>query len=360
MLAELQEEWAWYVVGMVIILTRFAVRIRTVGLKGFQGDDYMSMMTIIFFTLDAIIVQVVSDVGDNLGITKEQAARLTSSEIARKVYGSKMELTAWYSYSSIIWSMKFTMLFFYKRLTLGSLHEKLVKWLFWIIGAAYVAIFLTVSLGCYPIQMNWQVVPIPPLKCSLRLQNLIVITILNILTDAAILAIPIPMLQKLRVPMRKKIAIGFVLSSGLFVIAAAIIRVSYSLGPHPSASNIDRWGVRETIIGIFAVNIPILRPLLGRSFWVWGAYDPQSKPSTNGSRPYRGRRLDDTDGNKDIELATTTIKSSTPNRSESQEKLTWNKEDVVFVQTTYDIQTHDRDDMSLDKKPDWSEMRLPR
>lgn len=207
--------------------------------------------------------------------------------------------------------------------------------------------------------MNWQVVPIPPSRCSFRMQNFIVVAVLNILTDAAVLAIPIPMLWRLRIPIRKKIVIGLVLSSGLFVIAAAIIRVKYSLDANPSASNINRWGVRETIIGIFAINIPILRPLFSHAFWVWGAYDPQAPPSTNGSRQWRGRRLDDSNRSKDVELATTTIQSSTANRSESQEKLTWHKEDVVFVQTTYDIQTHDRDDVGLVKGPNWSEMRLP-
>lgn len=40
-----------------------------------------------------------------------------------------------------------------------------------------------------------------------------------------------------------------------------------TLKAHPSALTINRWGVRETIAGILAVNIPILRPLFTKPFW---------------------------------------------------------------------------------------------
>ena len=71
----------------------------------------------------------------------------------------------------------------------------------------------------------------------------------------------------MQVPLRKKIVIGLLICSGFFVIAAAIIRVVLTLGANPSGTNINRWGVRETIVGIISVNIPILRPLFTKAFW---------------------------------------------------------------------------------------------
>ena len=38
------ECWTWYVLGMLIILLRYAVRLRTVGLRGFEGDDYVAFI----------------------------------------------------------------------------------------------------------------------------------------------------------------------------------------------------------------------------------------------------------------------------------------------------------------------------
>ena len=93
---------------------------------------------------------------------------------------------------------------------------------------------------------------------------------LNVITDALILIIPIPVLWNLEVSGRRKLGLSLLLFPGVFVIAAALIRVIMSLEARPSALNINRWGVRETVAGIIAVNVPILRPMLRKSFWTRG------------------------------------------------------------------------------------------
>ena len=35
---------AWYSAGVLVILLRFVTRVRTVGLVGFRGDDYLSLL----------------------------------------------------------------------------------------------------------------------------------------------------------------------------------------------------------------------------------------------------------------------------------------------------------------------------
>ncbi|KAL1297480.1 hypothetical protein AAFC00_005003 [Neodothiora populina] len=169
------------------------------------------------------------------------------------------------------------------------------------------------------------------------------------------------MLWKLKIPLRQKLIISLLLSSGVFVIVAAIIRVVYSLDAEPSASNINRWGVRETIIGLFAINIPILRPIFRRTFWTSGKYDPSSPPSA-GSRPTNSKRYKSSGlSGCDVELGTTTVKSITPRRANStssQENLVrMGKDNVVYVQTTYDIQSHSRQDVDSVKvyDKDWDD-----
>ena len=154
-----------------------------------------------------------------------------------------------------------------KSSRIGLWQHRYVKWLGLACALSYVAVFLTITFGCYPTQKNWQVVPDPGQKCTLKLQNFLVTVVLNVITDAAILVIPLPLLWKLKVPVKRKIVIALLLCSGLFVISAAIIRVVLTLGTNPSALNINRWGVRETIVGIVAVNLPILKPLCNKSFW---------------------------------------------------------------------------------------------
>lgn len=120
---------------------------------------------------------------------------------------------------------------------------------------------------------NYRISPtLPGPQCTFKTQNLLVTVTLNVITDAAILIIPIPMLWRLKVATARKLAIAALLSSGVFVIGAAVTRAALTLGEAPSALNINRWGVRETIVGIVTVQLPVLRPLFGRAFWRPGAY----------------------------------------------------------------------------------------
>ncbi|KAI1849431.1 hypothetical protein JX266_004926 [Neoarthrinium moseri] len=267
----INEVWILYAVGVVILVLRFVVRIKAVGLGGLQGDDYFSVLVLGLFTVDAAMVDLVYYAGTNVEASAVLETRtLTDDEIAEYTFGSKMELVAWYSYTALIWALKGTMLCFFRRLTDGLWQYRLVKWLMYACGASYFVVVMTVTFGCFPTQNNWQVVPDPGLQCTFKRQNFLVTVVFNVMTDAAILFVPVPLLWALQIPLRKKLVIGLLLCSGLFVITAAIIRVVLTLGAHPSALNVNRWGVRETIVGILTVNIPILRPMFSPTFWKTG------------------------------------------------------------------------------------------
>lgn len=113
----------------------------------------------------------------------------------------------------------------------------------------------------------------------------------NIITDIFILVTPIPMLWNLGVSRSRKFTLSLLLFPGVFVIAAAVVRVVMSLQASPSAVNINRWGVRETLAGIIAVNIPILRPILRRSFWRRGAMTTDRSKTPDASATFGSRRV---------------------------------------------------------------------
>ncbi|KAK6216189.1 TAT-binding protein-like protein 7, AAA ATPase [Pestalotiopsis sp. IQ-011] len=262
------EVWVLYGIGMLVFAARFAVRLKTVGIRGFQGDDLFAVLLILFYTGDAVLVDIVYWTGSNVEAARFQRHQtLTDAEIQQYTVGSAGQWAAWFTYPALLWCLKGAMLCFFKRVTMGLWQEKLVYWLMWACGISYCAVLLTVCLSCYPTHLNWQVVPDPGPKCTFRSQNFISIAVLNVLTDMAILAVPLPILWQLRVSIRKKILVGMLICTGVFVIAAAIIRVVLTVGENPSAMNINRWGVRETIIGIIAANIPILSPAFTKTFW---------------------------------------------------------------------------------------------
>ncbi|RSM12417.1 hypothetical protein CEP52_002498 [Fusarium oligoseptatum] len=316
--------------------------------------------------MDGFTVHLIYYLGTNLEASfYAQTHTLTDSIIKDCVKGSKLEFVAWYSYTALIWSLKGTMLFFFSRITIGTWHSILVKTASICCAISYLAVFFTVTFGCFPTHKNWQVVPDPGKKCTFRRQNLVVTTVLNVLTDAMILGIPLPLLWKLQIPLRRqarpchdlaiiltnilsrKLVIGLLLSSGLFVIAAAIIRATLTLSAHPSALAVNEWGVRETLVGIITVNIPILRPMFKRSFW-------SLQNNTNISSSFRtttgaGKSTDITGP---YELTPSIAEGSKPSDRGSQESI-FKKDSVtmaaVVVKTTYDV-THET---TIDEDESW-------
>ncbi|CAK3763670.1 hypothetical protein AC578_9605 [Lecanosticta acicola] len=268
--AYLHEVWAWFAIGSLVLCLRSAVRLRTVGWRRLQLDDYMAIAVWLCFLCDCVTITMVYKFGSNLDWARRDLAKLEPCQIKQIQIGSRMQLLAWYTYTALLWGLKAMMLVFLRRLTIGLFQERLAKIFAVITAACYIIVFLTISCGCLPIQHNWQVIPPPSTtRCLKKLPNFYVTTALNVGTDALILTIPLPLLWGMRLPLARKIALTLLLCSGIFVITAAIIRISFSMaGLH--SLNINRWGTRETVAGIIAVNAPIIRPLFKRWFWQRG------------------------------------------------------------------------------------------
>jgi hypothetical protein len=179
--------------------------------------------------------------------------------------------------------------------------------------------------------------------------------ILNVVTDTMILAIPIPMLWKLQVRFSKKLVIGVLLCSGLFVIAAAIIRAVLTLGSTPSGLNINRWGVRETIVGLITVNAPILRPIFNKGFWSKGSFNSCTGEETTawtshtsrskyGKGTFKLRSGVNSTRSARIEGETETASQSSQENiiKRSMDELPYGNGDVM-VKTTYHVQSYNRD-----------------
>ncbi|KAJ3958491.1 hypothetical protein N0V92_004909 [Colletotrichum tropicale] len=177
-------------------------------------DTYLpEVWYLALYSLNAYIVQITYHTGGNIDVTADAVKSLSKDDVRILELGSKLEFISWYSYP-----------------------------------------------GC-----------ICP-ECTFRPQNFWMLLWLNILTDAALLSIPIPILWHLRVTLRRKIGVAILLSSGVFVISTAIIRAVSTLTGAPSVININRWGFRELGVGLVTVTLPVLSPIFTRPFWRRGPY----------------------------------------------------------------------------------------
>ncbi len=69
-----------------------------------------------------------------------------------------------------------------------------------------------------------------------------------------ILYIPIPLLWKVKLTLRRKMAIGMLLCSGIFIIVATILRCVLSLRDIKGINVGTIWAIRETVSYF---NIPL-------------------------------------------------------------------------------------------------------
>lgn len=131
---------------------------------------------------------------------------------------------------------------FYLRLTadLAGFQRK-IQLGFVLIVATWLAVLLGILFGCgLPFSKNWQISPNPGNACQPAVSriDILMTVVLNVTTDMYLLSIPVPLLWKARLPVLKKVAVGFCFSGGLFVTTAAILRCVLILTVRPLES---RW-----------------------------------------------------------------------------------------------------------------------
>lgn len=55
------EAWAEYALGVVVLLLRYFARWKVVGFKGWDGDDYFAVATLVFWTVSSSRIVQVAD-----------------------------------------------------------------------------------------------------------------------------------------------------------------------------------------------------------------------------------------------------------------------------------------------------------
>lgn len=276
------EAWTEYGIGSLVLLLRFFARWKTVGLKNWQGDDYFAMLALVFWTAELVMLELIGQNGTNIGVTNEIGATLTDAEIARREFGSKCLLAGWNFYVTLIWCLKGTMLCFYNRMTLGLKQQKIVKWTQLVCVLAYIGVIAVIWGHCTPVRKNWQVTPYPGDQCTLAVANYISLVILNLSTDFVIVSIPVPLLWKVKLNIKRKLIIGVLLCSGVFIMIATLLRCVLSLKDISGINTSTIWAIRETFVGIIAVNAAAIKPLFSASRWIGSSKGSSERYKSSG------------------------------------------------------------------------------
>lgn len=125
-------------------------------------------------------------------------------------------------------ALKTSILVFYLRLSKNTQQVlRVCSWvMLGIVNVAGVALTLLNIFQCRPVQAAFSVY-LGKTQCIPLLTEFICSAPVNVVTDLAILALPIPVLTGMRLPKRQKCILIITFSLGIFVTIVGVVRIYY-------------------------------------------------------------------------------------------------------------------------------------
>ncbi|KAF7898062.1 hypothetical protein EAF00_004508 [Botryotinia globosa] len=273
-----RSDLVFWVTTITFIITSIFVVARLVSRFGIlrkrTQDDWFIILSWFFafgltFSIDYATTKGLGK--PDLEIKKEWGPHLKKAEYAFTVL-----------YNPCLMATKTSILIFYLRLSRNT--QKLLRW------ASYITLLVTVLDGivltfvnafqCSPVSGAWRTDT--DAKCLSIITIYLASAPVNIITDLAILVLPIPVLTGMNLPQRQKAILVFTFSLGIFVTIVDVVRIYYlqqasndfqtSVLAHSqlgegddfayNASLAFMWSAVEVNVGIVCACIPTLKPLM--------------------------------------------------------------------------------------------------
>lgn len=297
------------VISSVFVFARIACRFFIVK-KVTWGDSIMMLAWLLAFFLSfTVALGTFSGLGKyDADIDDRDLPRLRRCEYVFSIL-----------YNPALMAAKTSILIFYLRLAKNTqLVLRYASWFTLIVVnlAGTVLTFMNI-FQCSPIHAAWQALYDGPARCIPLLTEFICASPVNIVTDLAILALPIPVLTSMRLPPRQKTILILTFTIGIFVTIVDVIRIYYlqqAIGSshgsiHSSqdarfGGNTDfayyaslslMWSVVEVNVGIACACIPTLKPLVVRLLPAM-LYDPNRTRTASASKSGPSDRETDSQG----------------------------------------------------------------
>jgi len=190
-------------------------------------------------------------------LTLEQRKTMTEEEAQPYVWVTQWFCAGVATYIVFIWSLKFNMLFFYQRVVDGLRVDKFIKPSFVLVSCTFISIICILFASCRPYYRMWTMYPDQGANCEPQAEiYMLPALIMNIFTDLCIMAIPAPAILTVRTTLQRKISLVIIFSAGIFVMIAAILRVTMVLvGGDGGTAAI--WSCREDFVAICVGQAPI-------------------------------------------------------------------------------------------------------
>ncbi|KAJ3543701.1 hypothetical protein NM208_g3432 [Fusarium decemcellulare] len=225
----------------------------------FNLGDYLTMGACLCCMVRLALIHVVLTWGtNNVPAAVRETKVFTQTELYQREIGSKFAIANRVFYNSLLWLQKLVLLDVYRRLLLNLRFERTIMISFLVVFfATYVAVQVTTFSECKPFHLYWQVVPDPG-SCAKAQMQLIVVGVLNIITDMMLLVVPIPLFFSLKTSWKRKLRLYVLFTLGIFIVAITVIRLPINAINKDSQVNRTTWASTELLTATIVVNAPTL------------------------------------------------------------------------------------------------------
>ncbi|EAQ85777.1 hypothetical protein CHGG_07030 [Chaetomium globosum CBS 148.51] len=242
-------------------------------------DDYM----IVLAWLIAVFLSVSIDLGTTHGLGRHDEDIEPDKEAGLRMAEYVFSIL----YNPALMATKTSILIFYLRLSKNTLKVlRLASWaVLGIVNVAGTILTFMNIFQCHPTDAAWDL-SVKAARCIPLLTEFICSAPVNITTDLAILALPIPVLTGMRLPPRQKAILVMTFALGIFVTIVDVVRIYYlqrAIDHIPTTASTDpmasfgrsagfswnaslslMWSAVEVNVGIICACIPTLKPLIIR------------------------------------------------------------------------------------------------
>ncbi|KAK1981811.1 hypothetical protein LZ30DRAFT_719217 [Colletotrichum cereale] len=249
--------WLFSCLAFSVMVVRLVWK--KVAKQDFNIGDWLTIAAIVCAMTRLGLIHVVLTWGtNNVSKAYRKTHAFSNEEIYRREIGSKLSIVNRVFYNSYLWLQKLVLLDVYRRLISNIRQERFVMWSYGVVFfGTYVACQVTTFSECNPFHLYWQVVPDPG-SCAKAQLQLIVVGVLNIVTDFMLLVLPLPLVVSLKTPWQRKLQLYTLFTLGIFIIAITVIRLPINVSNKDSQVNRTTWASTELLTAAIVVNAPTL------------------------------------------------------------------------------------------------------
>ncbi|KAJ8108699.1 hypothetical protein ONZ43_g6347 [Nemania bipapillata] len=253
---------AAYTIGLAFAYLLVGLRIyaRKLGKAPFGHDDWLIIAALVPLSTYAIVGYIQLTFGEGRHV-------IFVTNLAGFIQGY---VTAIVAYAICVVLTKLSILCFYCRIFFPTKQLYYISWGFGIFIVAYnLALIFVAAFQCIPLSSLWTGAPA---KCIDTLPPYTALGIVNVVTDAGILALPIRYILKLRLSLTRRIQVCGIFLLGALVTVFGIVRVVTLAQAAPGDPSYNQapsgyWSFAEIAIGIVAACLPTIAVLATRSYF---------------------------------------------------------------------------------------------